>query len=62
MAAVGGAILTVLSSDVKCLVAGQLLVGLGCSPVWLVPLLTDRHGLTLIESGTLSCRYSTQNI
>ena len=37
-AAVGGAILTVLSSDALTLVAGQLLIGLGCSPVFLAAL------------------------
>ena len=37
-AAVGGAILTVLSSDAQSLVAGQLLIGLGCSPVFLAAL------------------------
>ena len=36
--AVGGAILTVLSSDAQSLVAGQLLIGLGCSPVFLAAL------------------------
>jgi predicted MFS family arabinose efflux permease len=37
-AAVGGAIITVLSSDAQGLVAGQLLIGLGCSPVFLAAL------------------------